>query len=30
MAALFPAAGLAIAIIWMAARTPIWTLTRKA
>ncbi len=29
-AALFPAAGLAIAIIWMAARTPIWTLTRKA
>lgn len=30
MAALFPAAGLAIAIIWMAARTPIWTLTRKS
>lgn len=29
MAALFPAAGLAIAILWMAARTPIWTLTRK-
>lgn len=30
LAALFPAAGLAVAIIWMAARTPIWTLARKA